>query len=105
MQVYDFRNKKKFIGIKGDNAAVRRTSSLAWSPVRDTHIVLASEDDRSPTLQFWDLRKASSPTLEFVGHSRGVTDVAWCPHDSDVLLSCGKDYRCALVLSHGFVVQ
>lgn len=32
-----------------------------------------------------------APTLEFVGHSRGVTDVNWCPQDTGLLLSCGKD--------------
>lgn len=35
--------------------------------------------------------QARAPTLEFVGHSRGVTDVAWCPQDSGLLLSSGKD--------------
>ena len=91
-QVYDFRSRKKFLAIR-DDVSPRRTAALAWSPVRDTHLVLASADDRSPTLQHWDLRKASSPTLEFVGHSRGVTDVAWCPHDAGVMISCGKDCR------------
>jgi WD40 repeat protein len=35
--------------------------------------------------------QARAPTLEFVGHSRGVTDVAWCPQDTGLLLSSGKD--------------
>lgn len=92
MQVYDFHNQRMVFDFKDENSA-RRTGSLAWSPTSATHLILGSEDDRSPTLQFWDLRKGSSPTLEFVGHSRGVTDLAWCPQDAGIVVSCAKDHR------------
>lgn len=32
--------------------------------------MVASDDDRSPTLQMWDLRNSVSPLKEFVGHTK-----------------------------------
>lgn len=86
----DSRNKRKYMEFSDENLP-RRIAGAAWSPSVETHLVLASEDDRSPTLQFWDIKNLRTPVLEFVGHSRGVTDVAWAPEDSGLLLSSGKD--------------
>jgi WD40 repeat protein len=88
--IYDSRNRRKVLEFIDENLP-RRISGVAWAPSEETRLVLASEDDRSPTMQFWDLRKARAPTLEFVGHRRGVTDVAWCCQDSGLILSSGKD--------------
>lgn len=88
--IFDTRKQRAVIQFMDDNAP-RRTAALAWAPAEQTSIVLASDDDRSPTLQFWELRQPKAPRLEYAGHSRGVTDVAWCPHDPRVLLSAGKD--------------
>ena len=54
--LYDSRNRRKVLEFVVENLP-RRIAGVAWSPSDETHLVLASEDDRSPTLQFWDLRK------------------------------------------------
>ena len=54
---------------------------------------IASEDDKSPVIQIWDLRLASSPLRVLERHDRGVLGVSWCEKDSDLLLSCGRDNR------------
>jgi hypothetical protein len=48
----------------------RRCSVLQWNPDVATQLVVASDDDRSPTLQMWDLRNSMSPVKEFVGHTK-----------------------------------
>ncbi len=48
----------------------RRASVLQWNPEVATQLVVASDDDRSPTLQMWDLRNSSAPLKEFIGHSK-----------------------------------
>jgi protein transport protein SEC31 len=42
-----------------------------------TQLIVASDDDRSPSLQIWDLRNSISPAYEFVGHTKGVLAMAW----------------------------
>eukprot|EP00798_Chlamydomonas_sp_ICE-L_P021383 gene21383-28331_t len=90
----------------------RRASVLQWNPDVATQLIVASDDDRSPTLQMWDLRNSVSPLKEFVGHSKmwdlrnsvsplkefvghskGVLGLSWSPHDTSLLLSSGKDNR------------
>lgn len=56
-------------------------------------MVLASEDDRYPVMQMWDLRFAASPMKVLEGHQKGILSIAWCPQDPDLLMSCGKDNR------------
>jgi WD40 repeat protein len=69
----------------------RRCSTLQWNPENATQLVVASDDDRSPSLQVWDLRNSVSPLKELSGHSKGVLAMAWCPMDSSLLLTCAKD--------------
>lgn len=45
-------------------------SGLAWHPDVATQMVLASEDDRLPVIQMWDLRFASSPLRVLESHTR-----------------------------------
>ena len=46
----------------------------------------------SPSLlQLWDLRFATAPMRILEQHKRGVLSIAWCPQDSDLLLSAAKD--------------
>lgn len=45
-------------------------SGLAWNPEVATQLVLASEDDRMPVIQMWDLRFATSPLKIFENHTR-----------------------------------
>ena len=66
---------------------------LQWNPEVATQLVVASDDDRSPTLQMWDLRNSVSPIREFVGHGKGVLGMSWSPHDTSLMLSCAKDNR------------
>ena len=54
---------------------------------------IASDDDKSPVIQLWDLRLASSPLRVLERHTRGVLGLSWCDKDSDLLMSCGKDNR------------
>ena len=44
-----------------------------------------------PSAQLWDLRFAASPVKVFEKHEKGILSIAWCPQDSDLLLSAGKD--------------
>ena len=55
--------------------------------------MVASDDDTTPIVQMWDLRNAHSPARVLTGHSRGILDMSWCPFDSSMLLTCGKDNR------------
>eukprot|EP00959_Pyramimonas_sp_CCMP1952_P267114 5584713-Pyramimonas_sp.AAC.1 len=48
---------------------------------------------RAVTFQVWDLRNAVSPQRTLTCHTKGVLSVAWCPSDTSLLLSCGKDNR------------
>ena len=56
-------------------------------------MVLASEDDRLPVIQMWDLRFTSSPLRVLESHTRGILAIAWSMADSELLLSCGKDAK------------
>lgn len=60
--LYDSRNRRKVMEFVDENLP-RRIAGVAWAPSDETKLVLASEDDRSPTLQFWDLRKVLHHTL------------------------------------------
>ncbi|DAA28510.1 TPA: SEC31 homolog A [Bos taurus] len=68
-------------------------SGLAWHPDVATQMVLASEDDRLPVVQMWDLRFASSPLRVLENHARGILAIAWSMADPELLLSCGKDAK------------
>ena len=97
--IYDSRKQRAVMEF-ADATSPRRTAGIAWSPAAQTHLVLASDDDRSPTLQFWDLRKNDATQLEYVGHSRGVTDVAWCAAEPGVMVSSGKDAQTLIWDTH-----
>lgn len=45
-------------------------SGLAWNPDVATQLILASEDDRMPVIQMWDLRFATSPFKVLENHTR-----------------------------------
>ncbi len=46
-------------------------------------------------VQMWDLRYATAPMRTLERHKRGILSLAWCPQDSDLLLSASKD-NCVL---------
>eukprot|EP00775_Hariotina_reticulata_P008692 gene8692-8873_t len=90
--VWDLKKQRPVITLKDPNSQ-RRCSVLQWNPDVATQLVVASDDDRSPTLQMWDLRNSMSPVKEFVGHTKGVLGMSWCQQDHSLLLSCSKDGR------------
>ncbi|XP_021739326.1 LOW QUALITY PROTEIN: protein transport protein SEC31 homolog B-like [Chenopodium quinoa] len=90
--IWDLRKQKSVISFYSDSNR-RRSSVLQWHPEIATQLVVASDDDSSPSLKLWDMRNTMSPVREFVGHTKGVISMAWSPSDSTYLLTCAKDNR------------
>ncbi|XP_022567395.1 protein transport protein SEC31 homolog B isoform X1 [Brassica napus] len=89
--IWDLRKQKPLINFA--DSVRRRCSVLQWNPDIATQIMVASDDDSSPTLKLWDMRNTMSPVREFTGHQKGVIAMEWCPNDSSYLLTCAKDNR------------
>ncbi|CAH2058748.1 unnamed protein product [Thlaspi arvense] len=89
--IWDLRKQKPIINFA--DSVRRRCSVVQWNPDIATQIMVASDDDSSPTLKLWDMRNTMSPVREFTGHQRGVIAMEWCPSDSTYLLTCAKDNR------------
>ncbi|XP_060134390.1 protein transport protein Sec31A isoform X11 [Zootoca vivipara] len=90
--VWDLRKNEPIIKVS-DHSNRMHCSGLAWHPDVATQMVLASEDDRLPVIQVWDLRFASSPLRVLESHARGILTIAWSMADPELLLSCGKDAK------------
>ncbi|XP_032190648.1 protein transport protein Sec31A isoform X17 [Mustela erminea] len=90
--VWDLRKNEPIIKVS-DHSNRMHCSGLAWHPDVATQMVLASEDDRLPVVQMWDLRFASSPLRVLESHARGILAIAWSMADPELLLSCGKDAK------------
>ncbi|KAM8971185.1 protein transport protein Sec31A isoform X6 [Sarcophilus harrisii] len=90
--VWDLRKNEPIIKVS-DHSNRMHCSGLAWHPDIATQMVLASEDDRLPVIQMWDLRFASSPLRVLENHARGILAIAWSMADPELLLSCGKDAK------------
>ncbi|NXP64849.1 SC31A protein, partial [Chloropsis cyanopogon] len=90
--VWDLRKNEPIIKVSDHNNRMH-CSGLAWHPEVATQMVLASEDDRLPVIQMWDLRFASSPLRVLESHTRGILAIAWSVADPELLLSCGKDAK------------
>ncbi|XP_061822311.1 protein transport protein Sec31A isoform X2 [Nerophis lumbriciformis] len=90
--VWDLRKNDLIIKVS-DHSNRMHCSGLAWNPEVATQLVLASEDDRMPVIQMWDLRFATSPLKILENHTRGILAIAWSLADPELLLSCGKDSR------------
>ncbi|KAL5502041.1 hypothetical protein EMCRGX_G008739 [Ephydatia muelleri] len=88
--VWDLRKNDPIIQINDSSSRIR-CKAVAWHPDVATQMVTASEDDRAPIIQMWDLRYATAPMRVLERHKRGVLAIAWCPQDSDLLLSAAKD--------------
>ncbi|XP_051146735.1 protein transport protein SEC31 homolog B-like [Andrographis paniculata] len=89
--VWDLKKQKPVISFS--DSVRRRCSILQWNPDMATQLIVASDEDSSPTLRLWDMRNILSPVKEFVGHTKGVIAMSWCPIDSSYLLTCAKDNR------------
>ncbi|XP_056147216.1 protein transport protein Sec31A [Lampris incognitus] len=90
--IWDLRKNDLIIKVS-DHSNRMHCSGLAWNPEVATQLVLASEDDRMPVIQMWDLRFATSPLKILENHTRGVLAIAWSLADPELLLSCGKDSK------------
>ncbi|GCC21684.1 hypothetical protein chiPu_0020159 [Chiloscyllium punctatum] len=90
--VWDLRKNEPIIKVS-DHSSRMRCSGMAWNPEVATQLVLASEDDRMPILQIWDLRFATSPLKVLENHTRGILSISWCQADAELLLSSAKDNR------------
>uniref|UniRef100_H0VBA1 Protein transport protein Sec31A n=1 Tax=Cavia porcellus TaxID=10141 RepID=H0VBA1_CAVPO len=90
--VWDLRKNEPIIKVS-DHSNRMHCSGLAWHPDVATQMVLASEDDRLPVIQMWDLRFATSPLRVLENHARGILAIAWSMADPELLLSCGKDAK------------
>ncbi|XP_016449557.2 protein transport protein SEC31 homolog B-like isoform X2 [Nicotiana tabacum] len=89
--VWDLKKQKPVISFA--DSVKRRCSVLQWHPDVATQLIVASDEDGSPALRLWDMRNVMSPVKEFVGHTKGVIAMSWCPLDSSYLLTCAKDNR------------
>ncbi|XP_027154813.1 protein transport protein SEC31 homolog B [Coffea eugenioides] len=89
--VWDLRRQKPVLSFA--DSARRRCSVLQWNPDAATQLIVASDEDSSPSLRLWDLRNVMSPNKELVGHTKGVIAMSWCPIDSSYVLTCAKDNR------------
>lgn len=90
--VWDLRKNESVIKLSDSQSRVR-WRSLQWHPEVATQLWLASEDDQAPVAQLWDLRYATAPARQVQVHQRGILGLAWCPRDTGLMVSCGKDNR------------
>ncbi|KAF4672184.1 protein transport protein S31 [Perkinsus olseni] len=90
--VWDLKSKKEVIGFR-DPGNRTRISSLLWHPDIPTQLLVAYNDDNNPTVQFWDLRNCRYPFKETSGHTKGISCASYCPQDSSLLLTSGRDNR------------
>uniref|UniRef100_A0A3Q3X7V1 Protein transport protein Sec31A n=1 Tax=Mola mola TaxID=94237 RepID=A0A3Q3X7V1_MOLML len=89
--VWDLRKNEPIIKIS-DHSNRMHCSGMLWHPDVATQLVLASEDDRLPVIQMWDLRFATSPLKVLENHT-GILSISWSQADSELLLSSAKDNR------------
>uniref|UniRef100_A0A672PPL5 SEC31 homolog B, COPII coat complex component n=1 Tax=Sinocyclocheilus grahami TaxID=75366 RepID=A0A672PPL5_SINGR len=90
--VWDLRKNEPIIKIS-DHSNRMHCSGMLWHPDVATQLLLASEDDRLPVIQMWDLRFATSPLKVLESHTRGILSISWSQADPELLLSSGKDNR------------
>jgi len=90
--VWDLKRQRPVIRF-ADPQSRHRCSCLQWNPEVATQLIVASDDDRAPALQLWDLRNSVSPVKELTGHTKGVLSMAWNVHEPSIMLSSGKDNR------------
>ncbi|KAI9874737.1 MAG: protein transport protein S31 [Pleopsidium flavum] len=89
--VWDVKAKKESLTL--NNLGRKAVSAVAWDPEKPTKLITAIPNDTDPLILVWDLRNTNAPERTLRSHEQGVLSVSWCPQDSDLLLSCGKDNR------------
>ncbi|KAJ8907166.1 hypothetical protein NDN08_003648 [Rhodosorus marinus] len=90
--VWDLRDKKPVIKKRSPHGNPS-CSSLAWNPEEATQVIVTSDDVNASYAVLWDLRSAKAPIQEFCFHRGGILSVSWSPHDSDLVLTSGKDSK------------
>ncbi|KAJ3331979.1 protein transport protein S31 [Blyttiomyces sp. JEL0837] len=90
--VWDLRKRQEIICLSHPGGR-KGIAGISWNPDNTTQIVTASDDDMYPSLLMWDLRNARAPERALEGHTKGVLSVSWCPKDSELLVSSGRDNR------------
>ncbi|ROV95158.1 hypothetical protein VSDG_05790 [Cytospora chrysosperma] len=88
--VWDLKTKKASLTLNNNR---KRVSAIAWDPQNSTKLLTATPDDNAPLILLWDLRNSNAPERTLQGHDQGVLSLSWCEHDSDLLISSGKDNR------------
>ena len=67
---------------------------MVWNPLVPTQFVVANDDDANPSFNIWDLRNPQYPVTTFQNlHQSGILSVAWCPQDSNLVVSSSRDER------------
>lgn len=89
--VWDVKAKKESLTL--NNLGRKAVSAIAWDPDKPTKLMTAIPLDTDPLILLWDLRNSNAPEKVLRGHEQGVLSLSWCPQDSDLMLSCGKDNR------------
>lgn len=90
--IWDLRKNEPIIKLSDTQSRVR-WRSIQWHPEVATQLWLGSEDDQEPVVQLWDLRYATAPAKSLKIHTRGVLGLSYCPNDSELMVSCGKDNK------------
>ena len=89
--VWDLKAKKESLTL--NNLGRKAISAVAWDPDEPTTLATAISNDQDPLILVWDLRNSNAPKKTLRAHDQGVLSISWCVHDSELLLSCGKDNR------------
>lgn len=90
--IWDLRSQREVLHLSYSDAQGKADfSSVAWHPTQLTRLATGSSSDSCPYIMTWDLRNSSVPENIFKGHSKGVMSIDWCAHDSNLLVSSGKD--------------
>ena len=94
--VWDLRQKKPWCELR-DASFRSPVSAVAWNPAEGLHLATASGDDANPVIKLWDLRSSTTmPLGTLKGHTQGILSLSWCPDDTALLASCGRDNRTLL---------
>ena len=88
--VWDLRQKKSWCELR--DAKRGAISDIVWNPTEGLQLITAMGDDTNPVINMWDLRSSTTvPLAQLQGHQQGILSMSWCPTDTSLLLSCGKD--------------
>jgi protein transport protein SEC31 len=88
--IWDLRQKKSWCELR--DAKRGSISDVCWNPSEGFQIVTSMGDDTNPVINMYDLRSSTTmPLSQLVGHQQGILSMSWCPADTSLLLSCGKD--------------